>query len=58
MEASQQKEMKLTGNGVNNKPDPDIGESDMQLYLREPNIKSIVVWTSSHCGFWFTIEGF
>ena len=32
------------------KPDPDIGESDMQLYLLEPNIESIAVWTSSHCG--------
>jgi len=35
---------------MKDKPDPDIGESDMQLYVLEPNIESIAAWTSSHCG--------
>jgi hypothetical protein len=43
-------EIKSTGNWMKYKPDPEIGESNMQLYLREPNIKWIAVWTSSHCG--------
>jgi hypothetical protein len=45
---------------MRDKPDPDIGESDMLLYLREPIIQSIAVWTSRHDGrlpLWFIIEG-
>jgi hypothetical protein len=36
----------FTGNGIRAKPDPDIGDSDMQFYLREPVIQSIAVWNS------------
>jgi hypothetical protein len=38
-----EKEIKFSGNSMKGKPDPDIGESDMQLYLLEPNIESIAV---------------
>jgi hypothetical protein len=50
-------DIKFTVNGIQDKPDPDICESDMLLYLREPIIQSIAVWTSRHDGTWFIIEG-
>ena len=52
------KEIKFTGFGMNDQPDPDIGATDMQLYQREPNIESYMVRTSSHCGMGVTIQGY
>ena len=46
-------------NSMNNKPDWDIGASDMEIYVREPNLESVAFWSSSHCRWareWFTIQ--
>ncbi len=40
--------MESCGNWVKDKPDPDSDESDMQLYLREPDIEFSAVCIFRH----------
>ena len=39
----------LTGYSMKDKPDCDIGASDMRMYLCEPKLESVGFWRSSHC---------
>jgi len=44
---------------MKDKPDCDIGVSDMRIYLREPKLETVGFWRSCHCRvaqLWFTIQ--